>query len=313
MVSYDSRDELPACLDALTRQVDVEFAILVIDNASSDGSADLVESRFPGVRVVRNPMNVGFGRANNQAFDTTRAGFYALVNPDAVPPPTAIAACADYLREHADVGLVATRLVHPDGTTQPSCHFFPTVPNMLGEALRLDRWVPGWKSAMLYQLPLHEHGRPRFVDWVQGSFLLVRSEVVAAAGGFDPHFFMYGEELEWCYRIRRAGWRVAFLPEPPVVHLGGASARRMPGRMYIEHCKGRILFFEKHRGRLDALAVRGILGLSITARWALREAQALLLRGLGRPVPDEVLQRRTVFRQALAWWLRGQPLARPAP
>jgi GT2 family glycosyltransferase len=311
VVSYQSVDELPSCLDAIRAQRDVEISAWVVDNASDDGSADLVRERYPDVHLVANSMNAGFGRANNQVLLTEASPFYALVNPDAVLPPDAIRACVQEMARHPDVGVISTRMVYPDGSLQRSCGSFPDIPNLIGETLRIDRIIPGMNRFTSYSLPAAAHDQVREVDWIQGSFLVLRGEVVRETGGFDPNFFMYGEEMEWCYRIRQSGSKVVYLPRPEVVHKGGASAQHVPGAMFVEHLKGRIRFFSKHRGRASVWSVRGLIAFSILLRTAARETQIAGRRLLGRGIPDELRHRQEIFRAALAWVMAGQPIAPP--
>ncbi|HEX7079319.1 MAG TPA: glycosyltransferase family 2 protein, partial [Candidatus Eisenbacteria bacterium] len=161
-------------------------------------------------------------------------------------------------------------------------------------------------------LPWFGHDQVAEVDWIQGAFLVVRGEVVRAVGGFDPEFFMYGEEMDWCYRIRRAGWRVVFLPEPPVVHVGGASSDPIAGPMFVENLKGRVRFLRKHRGPLIAMLARALIAVSVLLRLAWREAQGAGRALRGRPVEEPLRTTRAKLRAAARWVARGLPLAPPS-
>ena len=313
VVSYNSEAELPACLSALAAQEGVDARVVVVDNASHDRSAALVRNDFPSAELIVNPVNTGFGRANNQILERAETDFAALVNPDAYLPSDALLTCVQHLEQHPRTAIVSTRLVNVDGTTQVSCHDFPTLTNMLGETLRLDRVLPRWRAVSEYRWTAAAHELPQRPDWIQGSFLVVRTQAIREVGGLDPDFFMYGEELEWCFRLRARGWEIDYLPEPRVAHVGGASASKEPGRMFVEHWKGRVRFFQKHRGPFGEAGVRVLLGASCLGRWALREAQVAVLRLTGRTPPGELLRRRAIFRSGAAWTLRGQPLSEAAP
>src|SRR2546425_5351859 len=186
LVSYNSARHLRSCLSSLEVQQGVEVRIHVVDNASSDGSAELVRREFPRVHLMENPSNLGFARGANIVLEREEAEFYALVNPDTVIHPGALSACLDYLTRDSKAGAVAPRLVFPDGAPQPSCHAFLGLRNLLGETLGLHRIVPWARPFSSLYMPWFGHDRITEVDWVAGAFLVVRGEVVRAVGGFDP-------------------------------------------------------------------------------------------------------------------------------
>lgn len=312
VVAFNSAPELPACLDAIAAQRAVVMEVHVVDNASTDSSAALVAQRYPVARLTVNPANVGFARANDQALAEASAPYFALVNPDTVLHPDAITTCIDYLEAHGDAAVVGTRLVYPDGRPQPSCHSFLGLRNLLGETFLLDKLFPGFRPLSSFHMRDFPHDREAEVDWIQGAFLVVRGAACAQVGTLDPEFFMYGEEMDWCARFRGAGWKVVFLPEPPVVHVGGASSRPVAGPMFVENLKGRIRFLRKHRGPWVALAGRALLAVAVGLRWAAREAQVMIWRLAGRSATEELRLRRAMFRSALGWVLRGLPLSPPA-
>lgn len=311
VVTFNSREEIAACLTSLEAQSGVALTICVVDNASSDGTADLVADRFPAVELVKSANNLGFGRGNNLVLMRSASPFFALVNPDTVLPPDAIGACLAYLEAHPAVGFVGTRLVTPEGRPQRTGHSFLGVWSLFAETFFLDRFsspasssLRGWEVGP---------DRPTEVDWLTGAFLVVRREVVEQVGAFDPDFFMYGEEMDWCYRARRAGWRVAYLPEPAVVHVGGASSRPVAGRMFVENLKGRVRFLRKHRGPLADWTGRTLIATSVLLRFGLREAQALAVRASGRPPGEGLLLRRQMFRSGAAWVIAGMPTRASVP
>jgi hypothetical protein len=306
-VSYNSAAHLEPCLSSLEAQRGVPVRLHVVDNASSDGSADLVRREFPNARLTANPTNVGFARANNQVLMQEPAQFYALVNPDTVLHPDSVATCVKYLVDHAAAGIAATRLVNPDGTLQPSCHAFLGLRNLLGETFGVHRALPELRALSSLHMPWFRHDRIVEVDWIQGTFLVVRGEVVRTVGGFDDEFFMYGEEMDWCRRIQNAGWRVVFLPEPPVVHIGGASSSPTAGPMFVENLKARVRFLRKHRGAFVATAARAVIAVSVLLRFAWREAMGFGRALAGRTADDGPRRSQTMFRAAMRWVLRGLP------
>jgi len=309
VVTYESRAEIAACLDALAAQAGGAPETWVVDNASKDGTAPFVREHYPAVHVVANAANVGFARANNQVLEAEAADVYLLVNPDAMPSAGALPACRSVLDAEPEVAVVAPRLVDPDGTTQRSAHGFPTLANLLGQALGLDRLFP--RTALgSFDLGDFAHDVRRDVDWIQGAFLAVRGDAVRRVGAFDPAFFMYGEETDWCFRFARAGYRTVFLPGPPVTHIGGASSRTLPGPMFVELLKSRLRLFDRHRGALAAGAARGLVALLVVLRLAAWQGLALLPAGPPAPREQRRLRAR-MFRAAFAWVLSGMPLTPP--
>jgi len=307
VVSYNSAAHLGLCLSSLEAQRGVDLEIHVVDNASTDGSAELVHREFPGARLTANPTNLGFARANNQVLDRAVADFYALVNPDTVLPPDAVAACVNHLRSHASAGIAATRLVFPDGTLQPSCYSFLGIRNLFGETFGVHRLLPGLRPLSSFHMPWFRHDRIQEVDWVPGAFLVVRGEVVRTVGGFDDEFFMYAEEMDWCRRIRNAGWRVVFLPEPAVTHIRGASSRSNAGPMFVQNLMGRVRFLRKHRGVFVAAVARGLIAVSVLLRFLRQEVQALGRRLSRRGREQTHPASQTMFRAAMRWVTRGMP------
>jgi len=307
VVTFNSEREIASCLASLVAQEAIELEIHVVDNDSRDGTVELVRQRFPSVLVHANRDNVGFARANNQVL-RGGASAYALVNPDTILPSNAVRACLDHLENRPEVGVVGTRLAYPDGRWQPSAHRFLSLRGLLGETLAVERWTGDRAGFSWRRIPGFSPDRASEVDWLQGAFLVVRGDVVRDVGGFDEDFFLYGEEMEWCYRIRRAGWRTAYLPAPTVQHVGGASGKSVAPRLFVENLKGHLLFFRKHGGPLAVTAARALLAFSILGRAAAREAAGAAYRWSGRSLPPALEERIALFRAAAAWVLRGQPI-----
>ena len=311
VVSYNSSTELPACLQSLSAQRDVTLDIWVVDNASKDGSAALVRDRFPQVRLEVNDSNVGFARANNQVFAHAGGPYFALVNPDTVLPPDTVASCLAFLERSPGVGIVGTRLVSPEGRPEPTCKACLGLWSLFEETFLLDRLLPRTRSRPPLRGTVHTPDRPTEVDWLPGAFLVAREEIVRQVGGFDPDFFMYAEEMDWCFRAHRAGWKVMYLPSPQVVHIGGASSRPIAGPMFVETLKGRLRFLRKHRGPLVTALARVLVAASVLLQSTAAEAKVLLSRATGRDPADALLFRLTIFRAARQWVSRGLPLSPP--
>ena len=211
--------------------------IILVDNNSQDGTVDAVQSAFPTVQVIQNHENVGFGKANNQAFALCRGEYVLLVNTDAFIHSGCTRALTEFLNTHPDVAVAAPRVLNKDGSLQASVHPFPTPLRCWIENLWLNPFVRNvfnlrdWRS--------WAHDDTREVPWVIGACMLARKSIIDAVGGFDERFFMYSEETDWQYRMRKAGWQIWFVHVAEVTHLGGAS-----GGTESLNSKTRFAFFE---------------------------------------------------------------------
>ena len=270
VVSYKTRELTLECLRVLTAELrSLQAEILVVDNASADGSADAVRTAFPEVRLLENAHNAGFGAANNLALRKARGRYLLLLNTDAFPRPEAVRRLVDVLVQNPAAGVVGPRLLHADGSLQQSCFRFPSPAHAWCENLgltRLGRWF-----VRLDDYRRWDHATERAVDFVIGACLLLRREVYEQVGGFDERFFMYQEEADWQKRIRDAGWQVLFTPEAEVVHLAGASGKAEPARVSGHFFESLDKYTLKHHGWPGFLLVRGamLLGCSVRALgWA---------------------------------------------
>ena len=311
VVTYNSARHVAACLASLLVQEGVEVTIDVVDNASGDGTPGLVRRDFPAVALDEPGANLGYARANNRALARAVEPWIAIVNPDTVVPPGALAACVAALEADPAAGVAALRHQDEHGSPQATAFAFPALANLLGEALGLDRLLGGAFSTR--PGGGFDPARPARVDWLQGSFLVVRRAALDRAGAFDPDYFMYGEDAEWGRRMADAGFAALYLPAPVVVHAGGGSTGAAAGPLFVESWKGRLRYFARHRGAAETTLARGLVAVAILGRLAVREAQAALLRATGRPVSPALALRLRLFRDAARWVAAGMPLAAQAP
>jgi GT2 family glycosyltransferase len=279
IVSYNVRDLLLACLasiEAALATSPLATEILVIDNASSDGSPDAVRRRFPYVVVEETGRNLGFGAANNRGIRRARGRVVALLNPDTTVVGDLFGTLARFLQDHPDVGVVGPRTLRPDGTTQSTRRRFPTLlTGFLESTLVQDYWRD---NAVLRRYYVQDHGDDELqdVDWLVGACLLVRRDVFQQAGLFDERFFMYSEEVEWCHRARKAGWRVVYVPDASIVHHEGRSSSQDAGARQINFDTSRVLLFEQLHGRGAARVLRAYLLLTYLLRVVIEGGKALL-------------------------------------
>jgi GT2 family glycosyltransferase len=207
--------------------VSVPHEVLVVDNASRDGSVDMVAEEFPETQLFRNAENLGFGKANNQAMMAARGDFFLLLNSDAELLDDGAARLLERIRDRPEVGVAGLRILRPNGQVQASARRFPTLRRLCVAGFWLNRVLPRAVVEDLLLAHYWDHGAEREVDWVIGACMLVRREVFHKTGGFDPAMFLYGEEVEWCHRIREHGWKVLFSPIGSVLHLEHQSADQL--------------------------------------------------------------------------------------
>ena len=228
----------------------------MVDNASRDGSVDILRTRYPNVELIENPTNVGFGRANNQALPRIRGRYVVLLNTDAFVAPDTLQKTVDFMEAHPRCGVLGVKLVGRDGALQPSCRYFPTPWNVFLARTGLKRFFPGTR---LVDDMSWDHASVRECDWVPGCYYLVRREVIERVGLFDPRYFLYYEEVDHCRAVRRAGWSVMYYPFTKVVHTGGESAESEGplttcGRqIFAQQIESELLYFRKHYGRIGLL------------------------------------------------------------
>jgi GT2 family glycosyltransferase len=276
IVNWNTAQLTLGCLEALERAIPsgLDAEVLVVDNASDDGSADQIAAAYPQVRLLRRGVNGGFARANNEAFGQARGAYCLLLNSDTQALPGSVSALLRYLEAHPRCGLVAPRLINADGSLQPSCWRFPRWDTAALEALYLYRCLPSARAGERLLSGYWDHGRARPVDWVMGAAMLVRREVIDSAGGFDERYFMFGEDMEWCWRIRRASWSIDYEPAAGIVHLGGQSSRQQfaDGVLAVKH-DAYYQFCRQHMGRTHLATLRAINALGALLRLGLFSAR----------------------------------------
>lgn len=260
IVNWNTRDLLAQCLASVyAHSPSGSFEVIVVDNASTDGSAAMVHRCFPDVILLANDHNPGFAAANNRAIDHSCGRYVLLLNPDTIVYPGALDALIDFLDDNPAAGAAGSRLLNPDGRLQPSCHPAPTLTRELWRLFHLDRLKP----VALYPMASWPSDRPRVVDAVMGAAFIVRRAVIDEIGLLDDAYFMFSEEVDWCVRIRRAGWPIYWVPASQIVHFGGQSTRQAAPAMFLQLYRAKVQYFRKHDGRLHALLYKlGLLAAS---------------------------------------------------
>lgn len=272
VVSYDTRELLAECIASIPAQDNVE--IIVVDNGSSDGSPAMVRESFPRVRVIENEANLGFVAATNQGIRAGRGRYVLLLNSDAALLDGALKAMVELADATPRAAIVGARVLNPDGSFQASHARFPTVSIELLILTGFGRWMYGpW-------YPSHgpdDFRAPAAVDYVSGACLLARRAAIDEVGPLDEGYFMYVEEVDWCYEMKRAGWQVWYQPHASVTHHGAASSRGAAAREALLY-RGRVRFFRKHYGDRAARRLKRLIVVTSAAK-AVADG---LLRLIGR-------------------------------
>lgn len=279
IVNHDAGEALLACVASLRAEGVDE--VVVVDNASTDGSAERLQSEDGAVRMVRAGRNLGYGAGANRGLALLHGELVLVCNPDVVVHPGALALLADALRADSVVAVVGPRILEPDGTRYPSARRFPSWTDALGHAL-LGTLRPGNRFTRMYRMADLATDKISTVDWVSGACFLARRRALEEIGGFDERYFMYLEDTDLCWRLSRAGYRVAYVPEAAVSHIQGLSTARHPYRMLVAHHRSALRFAARTTSgwrRVGLPAVAALLALRLSAL-SLRQA----LSGWRRPV-----------------------------
>jgi len=267
IVNWNTKDLLRACLASVFEQTQgIGYEVIVVDNDSSDGSAEMIRAEFPQVRLIANEENRGFAAANNQGIAIAQGRYVLLLNSDTVVIDDVIPECVGFADEHRDAAVVGCRVLSPDRTLQPTCFMFPSLLNMLLSSTYLYKVFPKSRFFGREEMTWWDRSDVREVDVVTGCFMLVRREAIERVGPMDERFFMYGEETDWCYRFKEDGWNVLFAPVGNIVHYGGQSSRLRRARMKMQLCGSILIFFRKHRSLPEFWTARFLSALFLFLR-----------------------------------------------
>jgi GT2 family glycosyltransferase/lipopolysaccharide/colanic/teichoic acid biosynthesis glycosyltransferase len=247
IVNYNTKELLEECLHSLLRHPpSCDYEILVIDNASSDGSLDMVRDGFPEVKLTPNPRNVGYAAAVNQAFRSSSSEFVLVLNPDVLVTEGSIDALYAYMRGHPRVGIAGAKLLNPDGSLQYSCRKFYTFKTLLYRRTFLGKIFSGSPVVSEHLMARWDHAEPRQVDWVLGACMMIRRSAVEEVGPADERFFLYFEDVDWCFRMKSRGWEVHYYPDSVMMHHHRRdSAKGFFGPGLRAHLASVFRFYEK--------------------------------------------------------------------
>jgi len=244
VVNWNTKEDLLHCLESIfERGTGIQREVIVVDNASTDGSRTSVEERFPEVNFIQNQMNLGFAKANNQALKLSKGKYVLLLNPDTKIKKGSIGEMVLFMNAHPEVGVVGGQLLNSDGSKQNSIANFPSLATEL-----FNKSLLRWLFPKRFPGKERNYPEPVEVNSVIGACMMVRREALDQVGSLDEDYFLFLEETDWCYRMKRTGWKIYHVPDAEVYHFQGKSAERDKKRSRVEYFRSRYHFFKKNRG-----------------------------------------------------------------
>ncbi|MBN1997361.1 glycosyltransferase family 2 protein [candidate division KSB1 bacterium] len=264
IINYNTKKLLIDCIRSVYRFVkNISFEIIVVDNSSSDGSVPAVKQEFPNLVIVENSENVGFAPANNQAINIAAGKNILLLNSDTILLNNAVKKMTDYLNSNPEAGIVGPKVLNKDRTIQSSYSRFPNLKYEVLRAFRMEAWYVRHRIQSDKRI---EQGIPFQVDWVTGCCFLIRTSVVDQIGLLDESYFLFNEEVDWSLRATKAGWKIYYIPEALIIHLGGQSTSKNPYFYLIHRYKTRLYFYKKHKSPLVLFLFRLIVSFGLIFR-----------------------------------------------
>jgi N-acetylglucosaminyl-diphospho-decaprenol L-rhamnosyltransferase len=285
IVNWNVKALLRDCLKSIERgQGELHLEVIVVDSASSDGSAAMVAQEFPWITLLACSENVGFARGNNLAIAKANGRYILLLNPDTVVLHDALTVMLHYLEGHPEIGVVGAQLLNGDGSVQSSRRRFPTLATAFFESTWLEPFAPACLLAR-YNMADIPADQVADVDWLVGACLMAPRAIAETVGGLDEAYFMYSEELDWCRRVKAAGWRIVYLPTARIVHYVGKSSEQAVVARHINFQRAKLRYFRKYHGRLAAALLRLFLWLTYLWQLVLEGLKGLL--GHKRPLRQQ--------------------------
>lgn len=277
IVNWNAKDVLVGCIDSINQDVEgSDFEIIVVDNASEDGSQEFIKQNYPDIILIENRTNLGFSKANNIGVERSRGDLLFLVNSDIVVLQGCICEMASFMDRNGVVGMAGPRILNRDMTLQTSCSNYPNLWNLLSEALFLNRIFPGSQLFSGWRMSYWNHDRERQVDVLSGCFWVIRREALQEVGNLDERYFIYGEDIDWSRRFNSSRWEVRFNPRAQAIHLGGASSANSPVRFYLEMQKANLIYWRKFHNSVEVLGFKVVTILHHLIRITARICIALL-------------------------------------
>jgi GT2 family glycosyltransferase len=282
IISWNTSPLLRQCLDSIYGSGSrFAFEVIVVDNGSTDDSVALVRMHYPTVKLIQNQQNLGFAQANNQGLQSGTGRYFLLLNSDTIVLPGALDALIEAADTEPSVGMVGPKLLNMDGTLQKSWSSFPSFwSEMLGKNFRIRK--PVVNSPNTFE-----------VDWIMGACMLVRAETVQSVGKMDEDYFFYSEETDWCFRIKKKNWKIWYITNAEIYHLGGGSTERGSVIQLVRLYQGKLLYFKKNHGSFASTILRlglalanavGVLRRLLFVNWLARKASLERIRNQSKLV-----------------------------
>lgn len=251
IVTWNCKAYAQECLASISAQTgNLSTEVIVVDNASSDGTPELISAEFPRVRLIRSKENLGFAKGNNLGIRETTGRYVCLINPDVNVAPDCLYKMYGYMEQQPAIGLLGPKMLCPDRTVGRSTMRFPTIWNSLCRALALDRVFRKSRTFGGFLMRDFDHNSTRDVDVLNGWFWMTRRDALNVVGVLDDQLFMYGDDLDWSRRYNNAGWRVVFYAEAEAIHYGGGTTARAPIPFYLALQRANLQYWRKHNGRM---------------------------------------------------------------
>lgn len=260
IVNWNTKELLLNCIESLVQETSrCTIDIIVVDNASIDGSAEAVKQRFPNVKVIVNENNFGFAKANNIGIRQSNGRYVCLVNSDIEVLDGCIDRMWTYMDKHSSTGILGPKTLNDDKSLRINCRRNPSLWNAFCRALALQRLFPRSKVFSDEFMRYFDHDSIHGVDVLPGCFLMVRREAIAKVGLLDEKYFFYGEDKDWCKRMKAEGWDVIFFPHSAVIHYAGKSSGKTPVKFLIESLRSNSYYWEKHHGKFKKKLYLGMM------------------------------------------------------
>lgn len=262
IVAWNVRELLHNCLKSVYDETKgIDFEVIYVDNASQDGSIEMVKKQFPEVRIIENDENKGFIVANNQGIEISKGRYVLLLNSDTVILDNAIAKTVKFADEHPEAAVVGCRVLNPDRTLQRTCAMYNSVLNMFLSATYLYKIFPKSSFFGRHDMTWWDFNDVREVEVVYGCFSLVRKEAIDQVGLMDPRYFVFGDDPDWCYRFSKTGWKIMFTPEPEIIHYGGQTTQKKADKFLLQLYGSNLIFMKLHRSKLSFLLACFLMAL----------------------------------------------------
>ena len=267
IVAWNVRELLYNCIKSVYEQTEgISFEVIYVDNASEDGSIEMVRKEFPEVRIIENEENRGFITANNQAIEIAEGRYVLLLNSDTIVLDNAVAKTVAFADQHTDAAVVGCKVLNSDKSLQRACFMYPSILNMFLSATYLYKIFPRSRFFGRERMTWWDFNDVREVETICGCYSLVRRRAIDQVGVMDPKYFVYGDDPDWCYRFKKTGWKILFTPEPEIIHLGGQTTKQKTREFRWQLHGSILIFFKLHRSKPEFVLARFLTALFFLLR-----------------------------------------------